>query len=260
MEQESETARPIAGFPVRRMTTSALVEELLRVHGDGEQRSLFFVNANFVIRCEHLMPQLDDPSVILVNDGVGMDIASWLVHRRRFPDNLNGTDFIPHLLEQARAKTEPGWRVFLLGAKPGIARRAAEALEARGIAVAGALDGFEESRDPQDVVAAINRTAADVVLVAMGNPLQEQWILQYRQAVQAHLLVGVGALLDFIAGDKPRAPQFVRRMRLEWLYRLSLEPTRLLRRYTLDMGRFLVISLRRGSQSMVGASGQETTK
>jgi beta-1,4-glucosyltransferase len=74
-----------------------------------------------------------------------------------------------------------------------------------------------------------------VVLVALGNPVQEEWILNHRQALDASILIGVGALFDFWAGDKPRAPRAIQKMRLEWLYRLALEPRRLLRRYSVDL-------------------------
>ena len=77
--------------------------------------------------------------------------------------------------------------------------------------------------------------------MAMGNPVQEEWILDNRQSLNANIVIGVGALFDFWAGDKPRAPRWVQRMRFEWFYRLCLEPRRLLRRYTVDIVRFLIL-------------------
>jgi beta-1,4-glucosyltransferase len=99
------------------------------------------------------------------------------------------------------------------------------------------------------LVALINRSQAEVVLVALGNPMQEEWILVNRQALDAKVVVGVGALFDFWGGYKPRAPQLVQRLRLEWLYRLCLEPRRLLRRYTLDILMFLLLCRKYGSRS-----------
>ncbi len=243
---------PLGGYPVAAVTTAELKEILVRDLEQGRQRLLFFVNTNFVNHCEHLQAGLGDPDVILVNDGIGMDIASRLIHRKTYPDNLNGTDFVPALLDELVARSKepegkPAPRVFLLGGKPGIARRAGDVLEQRGVTVAGARDGYSESRDADEVVAAMNDTGADIVLVAMGNPRQEEWILNNQPALDGRLLVGVGALLDFLAGDKPRAPEIIRRLRLEWFYRLSLEPRRLLRRYTVDIGAFLVHCWRRRS-------------
>lgn len=247
--QEHSDVLPIAGFRVRGLTRAELTSQLLESLGRREQRLLFFVNTNFVNQCGGLRSQLNEDAVVLVSDGVGMDIASWIMHRRSFPENLNGTDFVPYLLTEATRHHNPQ-RVFLMGGRPGIARRAAEALAGMGIDVVGALDGFEESSNTGDVVAAINNARADVVLVAMGNPRQEQWILANGGLMNAGLLVGVGALLDFLAGDKPRAPKLVQKCRLEWLYRLSLEPRRLLRRYTVDILVFLNRCRRAHAQSL----------
>lgn len=235
---------PLAGYPVAALTAEDLKAQLIRDLDQGRTRMLFFVNTNFVNQCTALKPELKRPEVILVNDGIGMDIASMLIHGRRFPDNLNGTDFVPALLEtlvgRYNRETAALPSVFLLGAKPGVAREAARVLESRGVLVAGALDGYRESADNSAVLADMNASGADIVLVATGNPRQETWILENAPSLDARLFIGVGALLDFLAGDKPRAPETIRRLRLEWLYRLSLEPRRLARRYTVDIGYFLV--------------------
>lgn len=236
---------PIAGFPVLRSTAGALSLRIFDALRRGEQAVLFFANTNFVVQCAPLRDRIiTQRNVVIVNDGIGLDIGAWLLHRRRFLENLNGTDFIPPLLAQAKR------RVFLLGARPGVALRAAEELRGRyGVTVVGACDGFEGLADPERVVAAINAAGAEVVLVALGNPAQERWILDHRDRLDAKLLVGVGALFDFLAGDKPRAPELVRRVRLEWLYRLALEPRRLLRRYTIDIARFLALCLARDKET-----------
>lgn len=240
----------LAGFPVLCLTRDQLRSRLLEGLSQGGQRALFFVNTNFVNHCGELQAQLDDDTVTLVNDGVGMDLAAWLIHGQGFPDNLNGTDFVPFLLRGAGGAATPPLRVFLLGGRPGIAARAADALADQEVTVAGHANGFDEAADSDSLVRRINASDADVVLVAMGNPRQERWILAHRSQLRAQLLVGVGALLDFLAGDKPRAPVWVQRWRLEWLYRLSLEPRRLLRRYTIDIVAFLVRCWRRRGEPM----------
>ncbi|MGM0569521.1 WecB/TagA/CpsF family glycosyltransferase [Marinobacter sp.] len=248
---------PLAGYPVAALRTEQLKAALIRDLEAGRQRMLFFVNTNFVNHCGHLRTRLREPDVVLVNDGVGMDIASFLIHRRRYPDNLNGTDFVPALLEalvehhQQTGRERQIPAVFLLGAGPGVAERAGQVLSERGVPVAGVLDGYGESADNRRVVSTINASGADIVLVATGNPRQETWILENAPELQARLFIGVGALLDFLAGEKPRAPEMVRTLRLEWLYRLSLEPRRLARRYTVDIGRFLVRCVRERSTAGV---------
>ncbi|WP_323815150.1 WecB/TagA/CpsF family glycosyltransferase [Cellvibrio sp. NN19] len=183
---------------------------------------------------------------IIVNDGIGMDIASQLVHGQRFIENLNGTDFTPYLLQQMGENA----KVFLLGAKPGIAQRAAACLSSQyDVNIVGVRNGYDEAKNTAELIENINQSNATVILVAMGNPYQEQWILQNRHKLNAQLLMGVGALFDFLAGDKARAPKLVQRLRMEWFYRLCLEPTRLLRRYTIDIVQFLVLCLRMGDRT-----------
>jgi beta-1,4-glucosyltransferase len=234
---------PIAGFPVTEATQPEVAERLLSSVADRDQVTLLFANSNFIVKCEPLLQSMHDDQVIIVNDGVGMDIAARLLHGRAFKANLNGTDFTPYLFRQAKKPL----RIFMYGAKPDVVAKAAAYVRNQlGQNVVGYQDGYERvSHDA--LVASINRTAADVLLVAMGNPLQEAWILQNRDALEVPVVSGVGALFDFWAGDKPRAPRFIQSLRMEWLYRLCLEPRRLFRRYTIDILVFLMACFRRSS-------------
>ncbi len=180
---------------------------------------------------------MHDDSVIIVNDGVGMDIVARILYGQRFKANLNGTDFTPYLFRESARPL----RIFLLGGRPEIvekaARHASRTLEQ---VVAGFCDGYTGMADSTDMVGMINQSGADVVLVALGNPLQEEWILNHRNALDAGVVTGVGALFDFWADAKPRAPRWIQKIRMEWFYRLCLEPRRLMRRYTLDILVFFV--------------------
>lgn len=239
------TTLPLGGFSLRCTTSAELKQLLQQAVAEHDQHALFFANTNFIVKCQPLQEKIRTTKNVIVNDGIGIDIAAWLVHRNKFPENLNGTDFVPAFLQSLGEQARP----FFFGGKPGIAERAAANFTAAsGIDVVGTCNGYEQARDAEKVVTAINAAGANVVLVAMGNPGQEQWILNHRDKIHAPVLIGVGALLDFLAGDKPRAPRVVQKLRLEWLYRLSLEPTRLLRRYTLDIGVFLNLCLKRAKE------------
>lgn len=227
---------PIADFPICNATRQELATLLLGAICDKRKLTLFFANTNFIVKCRSLLSRMRDRSVVIVNDGVGMDIAATLCHRRRFRDNLNGTDFTPFLFQCAAAPL----RVYMVGGRPDVLLKAAEHVHVRlGQQVVGGCDGYDGVKDVDGLIVDINQAGPDIVLVAMGNPIQETWILQHRQLLDANLIMGVGALFDFWAGDKPRAPKLVQKLRLEWLYRLALEPRRLLRRYTIDIGVFL---------------------
>lgn len=191
-----------------------------------------FANTNLLMqmRARGTAASLDD--FLVLNDGIGLELAARALYGRGFPDNLVGTDFVPQLVEALPA----GTRVFLLGAKPGVAAAAAIALQARTKAViCGTRDGYGVG--PADI-AAIAETKADVLLVAMGNPLQEEWMLAHARETGAVLTLGVGALFDNLAGVVKRAPLWMRKARCEWAFRLWQEPRRLVRRYTVDIVAF----------------------
>ncbi len=180
---------------------------------------------------------------IVLNDGIGADIAARILYGETFPCNLNGTDFVPAYLEH----TVRSHRIFLIGARPGVVDRAAHALQQRfgtRHEVVGWVDGYSGIADTDAVLASIAAAQASLILVGMGSARQERWIFDNMAGLGGSLAFGVGALLDFAAGEVPRAPSFIRRRRLEWAYRLALEPRRLFRRYMVEAPVFLVRVIR----------------
>jgi alpha-1,3-mannosyltransferase len=175
---------------------------------------------------------------LVMNDGIGLDAASRILFGARFPENLNGTDFVPNYLK----KTENSYRIFFLGGSTGVAERAAARLmaECGRHRIAGCQNGYARAGDAADIAAKIRSTGADVLLVAMGNPAQELWLAENLQATGCRLGFGVGALFDFLSGDVARAPLWLRAARLEWVYRLTREPGRLWRRYIIGNPVFLM--------------------
>lgn len=175
---------------------------------------------------------------LLLNDGIGIKVLSLLA-RVPVRDNLNGTDLIPQLLAIA---AEAGVPVYLLGGKTGIAEGAGETLVDRipGLRIAGCHSGFFTAEDEPKVVAAINRSGARLLVLGMGVPRQELWADRQRgNLTTVQLIVSGGAILDFLSGTVPRAPSWLRQLRLEWLFRLCLEPRRMWRRYIL--GSFVLL-------------------
>jgi len=177
-------------------------------------------------------------NALVLNDGVGVDIASRILYGSPFPENLNGTDFGPNYLRQTKHR----YRIFLLGAKPGIAERAARRLTALcpRHQIVGCHHGHFDDGKVSEIVDLIGCSKADVVLVAMGNPKQELFIHNHLATTGCLLGIGVGALFDFLAGTVPRAMPWVQRWRLEWVYRLAQEPRRLAGRYLVGNPLFLM--------------------
>lgn len=179
---------------------------------------------------------------LLLNDGLGVDLCSWLFEGAPFQENLNGTDFIPELLAASGADRS----VYLLGTTKEAVAESGRKLAAQfpGCRIVGYHHGYFEPSDIDFIISDINAVSPDILLVGLGNPLQEQFMAKYAGRIEARVLIGVGAFLDFAAGKVPRAPKVIRSFRLEWLFRLSKEPIRLGRRYTLDAIAFLGLILR----------------
>ena len=177
----------------------------------------------------------------LLNDGIGMQIASKLKYGRGFAANLNGTDFIPELLKSLKPS-----RIYLLGSAPGVAQKASAIWQSSypQHQWMGAEHGFVDTQQSVEICKQLRDERIDVLLVGMGNPLQERWIDEHFEASGVALAVGVGALFDFTAQVVPRAPNWVRSVHMEWAYRLVQEPGRLWRRYLIGNLSFLVAALK----------------
>jgi len=168
---------------------------------------------------------------LILNDGKGVLLAG-LILGRRFPADLNGNFFTPLLLDHAAAS---GWSIYILGARPGVAERVAAVLKAKhpGLAIAGTMHGHFSASDEDDVVARIRETNPGLLLVGMGNPLQERFLARRLKDSGARIGLGVGAYLDFQVGEVERAPTWMNRIGIEWVHRLFQEPRRMWRRYLL---------------------------
>lgn len=182
----------------------------------------------------------------VVADGMPIVWASRLL-RSPLKQRVTGSDIVPalgHLLAQR------GYRIFLLGAAEGIAERAKHNLEAQfpEIEIVGTYSpsyGFEQNeKECEWITAMIRSKKPDIVLVGVGAPKQEKWIHRYHQQYGAPISIGVGAALDFMAGEVKRAPVFLQRTSLEWVWRLFQEPKRLWKRYLVDDMKFLGLLFR----------------
>lgn len=175
---------------------------------------------------------------LVLPDGIGVVYAAKLLGRP-LQGRVPGIDFAAGLLAKLE---ESGGRLFLLGAKPGVAEQAAENLKKihPKLILCGTNDGYFQDSAP--VVEKIKASNADVVFVCLGAPKQERWMAQYGPATGARLMVGLGGVLDVYAGNVKRAPAAWQKLGLEWLYRLVHQPSRLGRMAKLPL--FLVDAMK----------------
>lgn len=242
--------RDIAGVPVAALTQRDALALIEHAFDGGGYLQLAYCNANLVniaARDAGLRERL--AGFLILPDGIGVDIASRLLYGTVFPANLNGTDFTPAILA---ARKRP-LRVMLLGGRPGVAERAAMRLRAdypqHRFSVLS--HGYFEAAEEPALLARLTHERPDLLLVAFGNPRQEQWIADRIDARHCAVAAGIGALFDFLAGEVARAPETFRALRIEWVYRLWLEPRRLWRRYVVGNPAFLMRVLR---QKLAGRS------
>lgn len=159
---------------------------------------------------------------LVLADGVGVVYSAKLLGRP-LKGRVPGIEFAQALMGWL---AKHGKRLFLLGAKPGVAELAAANLRDRypGLILCGTHDGYFKEDEP--VVQAIRESGADVVFVCLGAPKQEFWMVEHGPVTGAHLMVGLGGSLDVFAGVVDRAPEGFQKLGLEWLYRLMKEPKR----------------------------------
>jgi beta-1,4-glucosyltransferase len=237
---QKQDSRYFAGIPVYDLDNNEAIEFIRGRLSTAQKTLLMFANSNFVVKCQSIKEQLVSSNVLVFNDGLSIDFASKFLYGKSFKSNLNGTDFTPKLM---LALTQHQ-KVVLIGSKPGVSKRAGDYLaENFGSKVLATFDGFDDIKNHEALISKVNLLKPDIVMVGIGNPLQEVWMLDNADVLDAPLILGVGALFDFISGTVQRAPSWVRNLRLEWLYRLSKEPRRLGKRYSIDVLTFLYLCI-----------------
>ena len=183
---------------------------------------------------------LNEASLILP-DGAGVVLGAKIL-RTPLKEKVAGIDFAAALLDVLAAQ---GKRLYLLGSKPGVAEQAARKMrEAHPqLQICGTADGYFKPEEEDAVVEKINAAAADVLFVCLGAPKQERFMQRYQAQLQVSFMIGLGGSLDGFAGNVRRAPAWMIRLQLEWLYRLCKEPKRLGRMMRLP--KFLLAVYRR---------------
>lgn len=181
-----------------------------------------------------------------IADGVGILVASKLLGKA-LPARVTGTDGLQQIAERAASES---WRLFLLGAAPGIAEQTAAILTERypALQIVGTYAGSPHPDEAAAIIERIKVSQADILFVAYGAPQQDLWIDQHRDQLAVKVAMGVGGAYDFITGIVPRAPRLMQRLGLEWLYRLIRQPWRWRRMLRLPI--FVLMVIGRGRRPL----------
>ncbi|MGQ9709776.1 MAG: WecB/TagA/CpsF family glycosyltransferase [Anaerolineae bacterium] len=231
----------ILGIPIHDVTLEEAVEQAAAWVKEGGAHQMATVNPEFVMaaRRDRAFRAVLERVDLCLPDGVGITLAARYLGRP-LRERVAGVDLVEALAARA---ARDGWRVFLLGAAPGVADRAASILAFRysGLTVAGTYAGSPRREEEDDIVWRVRAAQADILLVAYGAPAQDLWLARNLARTGAKVGVGVGGAFDYIAGVVPRAPRWMRRVGLEWLYRLIHQPWRWRRQRVLPLYVLLVL-------------------
>ncbi|HMZ82593.1 MAG TPA: WecB/TagA/CpsF family glycosyltransferase, partial [Acidobacteriota bacterium] len=235
------------GIRVDNLTQSEAIDLIEKMIATRRHHRMVVVNASKLVlaeRDERLRRVLQTSDLVTAD---GMSVAWASRFSRKFGgdlvDRVTGIDTFTDLCQRA---AERGWRVYLLGAAPGVAEKAAVSLQTRfpNLIITGCSHGFFPEPESPVVAATIASTQADVLFVAMGSPKQEFWMAEFGPLTQTAFCLGVGGSFDHVAGNIKRAPRWMQRAGLEWFHRFALEPRRLWRRYLIGNFQFLLYLLR----------------
>jgi N-acetylglucosaminyldiphosphoundecaprenol N-acetyl-beta-D-mannosaminyltransferase len=204
---------------------------------------VFNVNVDIcmqILRNPELRAMYDSADLVLA-DGTPMLWASRALGSP-LPARVSGSDFLPAFCAEA---ARVGYRIYLLGARPGVVDRARDALMCMysGLRIVGTYAppfGFEDDRgENTGIIGRIQATSPHVLFVALGAPKEQRWLIRHRSELKVPVSMGIGSSFDYLAGRLRRAPAWMQRLGLEWTYRLSQEPSRLWRRYLINDPPFL---------------------
>ena len=216
----------ILGVPVAALTMREAVEQAERWMDERRGALIATANAEMIMnatRDEELFEILHSADLV-VPDGAGtVWAARHLGHE--MPERVAGYDLSQELLRRAPLKNR---RVFFFGSAPGVAEKAKQKAEELypGISVVGVRNGYFSNEEEPEIIQKIRETRPDLLLVALGVPKQEKWLKKHKEALDVPVSIGVGGTLDVMAGTMRRAPVWMQKAKLEWLFRALLQPKR----------------------------------
>lgn len=233
----------ILGVPVDPLTREQLARQLERYVGEQAHALVLHANVHGVNLAQQLpwLRALYRRAEVVFCDGSGIILGARILGHA-IPERITYADWIWQLAEFACAR---GYSLFLLGAARGVAEQAAAQLRRRNpdLRIAGVYYGYFDktpgSIESEAVIAMINRARPDILLVSFGMPLQERWLSESWDKIDARVALTAGAALDYASGQLQRGPRLLTGNGFEWLARLIIEPRRLWRRYILGNPIFL---------------------
>jgi N-acetylglucosaminyldiphosphoundecaprenol N-acetyl-beta-D-mannosaminyltransferase len=236
----------LLGVLINNQSRKEVLEKVAQMATDNQKHYIVTPNPEFVVLAEKDAEFRDilNGADLSVPDGIGLIWASRLLYGQGgLRERITGVDLMVDICQMA---VEKNWAVFLLGAKEGVAQKCAEKLKEKyGLRVLGTHSGWadqsEDEVNRQIINRKIGRRECHFVFVAYGAGKQEKWIKRNLGKIPVKVAMGVGGSFDFLSGEVGRAPKLIRRLGLEWLWRLISQPWRWRRQLALPKFVFLTL-------------------
>ena len=234
----------LLGMKVHRLSMGEALENIEQYIADGKPHHVVTADASMVVqaRRDPELAEIVQNADLVTPDGAGLLWASKL-HNKRLLHRVSGVDLVAEL---SRLSARKGYKLYLLGAGPGVAEAAAQNLQERfpGAQFVGTRHGFFTPADEPEIVREIAAAKPDALLVAFGIPKQEKFITRHKAELGVPVLIGVGGSFDVYSGRVKRAPKWMQNRGFEWLYRLAQNPRKIGKVMTLPQFALLAIRSR----------------
>lgn len=239
---------------VDNLTMSEAIAETDRLIRERKHSYVVTPNMDHIVLMEkdELFKEIYDNADLILTDGKPL---LWIAKKQGTPikEKISGSDFFP---EMCKLAAKNGFRIYILGAAEGVAAKAAENLRMKyeRLQIVGTYSppiGFEkDNEEVRNIIKKINDSEADILAVALGSPKGEKFIYSIREKISAALSISIGATIDFEAGNVRRAPKWMSNIGLEWLFRITQDPGRLIKRYWNDAVSIIPIIRKYGKKAI----------
>ena len=216
----------ILGIGIDRIDSNEALRQIGQFIASGTPHQIVTANAEIIYQASknEKMKNVINAAQMVTADGSGVVWASRQLGQP-LAQRVTGIDLVNSICEQS-AKDK--WKIYILGSAPGVADTAANNIRARfpGCNIVGTHHGYFNEQEEAQIIAELEQLQPDVLFVALGAPKQEYWIADHIQRLNIPVAMGIGGSMDVLSGNVKRAPKWMQKMSLEWLYRLLIQPTR----------------------------------